>query len=186
MLRRAACLLLLALGTACADGASSPEDEISVRVGSVGLDGRNSPVVILEEENGSRVLPIWIGAAEATSIASQIHDRPLPRPNFHDLAQRVIQHLDAEVARVVVTELRGGTYYALLSLRADDRVIEIDVRPSDGIAVALRAQAPILVRASVFDEAGEPHPSENPGRSIDAPHAPHRKEITPATPALSL
>ena len=139
----------------CADPEPAPEAEIPVRVGTVVLDQRNAPVVILEEEHGTRALPIWIGTAEATSIASQINNQRPPRPNFHDLAQRVIDKLDAEVERVVVTELRGGTYYAELTLRSRGRSIEIDVRPSDGIAVALRTQAPILVRASVFEEAGE-------------------------------
>ena len=148
-------LLTLVLQAACADPEPAPEAEIPVRVGTVVLDQRNAPVVILEEEHGTRALPIWIGTAEATSIASQINNQRPPRPNFHDLAQRVIDKLDAEVERVVVTELRGGTYYAELTLRSRGRSIEIDVRPSDGIAVALRAQAPILVRASVFEEAGE-------------------------------
>jgi bifunctional DNase/RNase len=154
---RTAALLLLTLVVACdAERSGGPAaDEVLVHVSSIALDPSNTPVVILEEDGGPRVLPIWIGAAEATSIASQIRHLPSPRPNFHDLAERLIQKLDAKVTRVVVTELRGGTYYAILALRTKGRMIEIDVRPSDGIAVALRAHAPILVRASVFDDAGE-------------------------------
>jgi bifunctional DNase/RNase len=149
-------LLSLALAASlCACRAATPpgEGDVPVRVGSVAVDQTNAPVVLLEETDGARVLPIWIGSAEAISIASHMNNEPPPRPNFHDLAQRVIRELDAEVERVVVTELRESTYYATLTLRSGERRIEIDVRPSDGIAVALRARAPILVRASVFESA---------------------------------
>jgi bifunctional DNase/RNase len=155
MPRSSILVLLLLLAVACADTQRSDHRDVLVRVGTVAVDDRNSPVVILEEQHGTRALPIWIGTAEARSIASEMNNVEPPRPNFHDLAQRVIQKLDATVERVVVTELRGGTYYAALTLRSGGRSIEIDVRPSDGIAVALRTQAPILVRASVFEEAGQ-------------------------------
>ncbi len=187
MARSVACCLLLSLPLACAQADPPPELEIPVRVGTVAVDQRNAPVVILEEENGPRVLPIWIGTAEASSIASQINDQPPPRPNFHDMARRVIQQLDAEVERVVVTELRQGTYYALLWLRANGRLIEIDVRPSDGIALALRTEAPILVRASVFEEAGEALDMEGPGRPIGwLPREAQPKGSSPATRPLNL
>ena len=180
------CWLLL-LPLACAETNPPPEPEILVRVGTVAVDQRNAPVVILEEEHGPRVLPIWIGTAEASSIASQINDHPPPRPNFHDMARRVIQQLDAEVERVVVTELRQGTYYALLWLRTNDRLIDIDVRPSDGIALALRAEAPILVRASVFEEAGEAIEMEESGRPIRwLPRGAQPDGSSPATRSLNL
>jgi hypothetical protein len=115
----------------------------------------NVPVVVLEEVSGERWLPIWIGTSEAHSIASQMDDRRPLRPNSHDLAIRLIQRLDGEVERVVVTELKGGTYYAILSLHAGDADIEIDARPSDAIAIALRAGAPIFVREGVFAQAEE-------------------------------
>jgi bifunctional DNase/RNase len=103
------------------------------------------------------------------------------------MARRVIQQLDAEVERVVVTELRQGTYYALLWLRANGRLIEIDVRPSDGIALALRTEAPILVRASVFEEAGEALEMEESGRPIGwLPRGVQPEGISPATRPLNL
>jgi len=180
------CLLLL-LPLACAEETPPSEPEVLVRVGTVAVDQHDAPVVILEEQKGPRVLPIWIGTAEASSIASQINDQPSPRPNFHDMTQRVIQELDAEVERVVVTELRRGTYYALLWLRTKDRLIEIDVRPSDGIALALRAGAPILVRASVFDQAGEALGVEESGRPIGwLPRAAQPEGKSPATGPLNL
>lgn len=159
------------LAVACSDLPSEPaEREVPVRVGSVGVDRFNSPVVILEEQDGARLLPIWIGPAEAGSIAAHLQQKPTPRPNFHDLAKRVIQSVNAELVRVVVTELRGGTYYATLSLRTNGRVIDIDVRPSDGIAVAVRLDAPILVRESLLEEVEDDLPE---GES-------------PATPGLKL
>ncbi len=175
---------LLTLPLACGPDAPPADPEIPVTVGSVALDERNTPVLLLEEEGGRRVLPIWIGSAEAGSIAAQIERHTPPRPNFHDLAQRVIQTLDASVDRVVVTELRGGTYFALLHLRRNGRTLAIDVRPSDGIAVALRMEAPILVRASVFDAASKVlDTGEDEGRRIDAPPG---DENDPATGDVSL
>jgi bifunctional DNase/RNase len=166
MPRTTVLLVLVALLAACAEPENPADDEVLVRVDTVFLDQRNAPVVLLQEEHGPRALPIWIGTAEASSIASQINNQQPPRPNFHDLAQRVIQKLDAEVERVVVTELRGGTYYGVLTLRSGGRRIDIDVRPSDGIAVALRTRAPILVRASVFEAAGQEVASEGEEREI--------------------
>lgn len=177
-------LLLLTLPLACHEQAPAGDPEIPVTVGQVAIDENNSPVVLLEESGGARVLPIWIGTAEAGSIAAQMQRHTPPRPNFHDLAQRVIHTLDASVDRVVVTELRGGTYFALLHLRRGGKLLAIDVRPSDGIAVALRAEAPILVRDSVFAAAGEVlGPEEGEGRRIGAP-APDGN--APATGRVSL
>lgn len=136
--------------------------EIAVRVGRVALDHGDAPVVILEEERGDRWLPIWIGSAEARSIAFQIADRPAPRPNTHDLARNVIEGLEAEVQRVVVTELRANTYYATLALRVRDQVVLLDSRPSDAIAIALRADAPIFVREQLFEETEEDTPPSAP------------------------
>jgi bifunctional DNase/RNase len=179
-------LLLVSLAIGCADGepGRDPRD-VRVRVGTIGFDANHSPVVVLEEQDGERMLPIWIGAAEAGSIAAELHRRPPPRPNFHDFAKRVIQSVDAEVVQVVVTEIRDGTYYATLSLRANGKLIEIDARPSDAIAMALRMDAPILVRETLFDDAGDalpdggdgqairwqPAPGAQPGRSAQASRA---------------
>ena len=137
----------------------SGNDIVPVRVGLVAVDTRNLPVVVLEEQDGPRWLPIWIGTAEARSIAMEMEQQKLPRPNTHDLAKRVIQGLESEVVRVIVTELRSGTYYANLVLRRRGEIVEIDSRPSDAIAIALRVNAPIFVYAPLFkdvdDEYGE-------------------------------
>ena len=89
-----------------------------------------------------------------------------PRPNTHDLTHRVVQGLDGEVLRVVVTELRAGIYYAVLLLRARSGTVEIDSRPSDAIAIALRANAPIFVRSPLFEEAADLLEPEAAGQQI--------------------
>ncbi|MEM7409028.1 MAG: bifunctional nuclease family protein [Myxococcota bacterium] len=125
-----------------------------MRVEHVGLDANSSPVVVLEELAGERWLPIWIGSAEAHSIGVHMAEHEAPRPNSHDLAQSLIEGLSGEVERVAVTELRSGTYYATLTLRRSDGPVDIDARPSDAIAIALRTGAPIYVREHLFAEGG--------------------------------
>ena len=113
----------------------------------------NTPIVILRDKDGQRVLPIWIGMFEATAIALQIENVAPPRPMTHDLLRNVIQDLDASVQKVVVYDLQENTYYALiyLSLRGD--TVTVDARPSDAIALALRTRAPIFVEDAVIDNA---------------------------------
>jgi bifunctional DNase/RNase len=128
--------------------------EIAMHVRGVGIDPvSDSPVVVLEEDDGERALPIWIGVAEARSIAREMEEIVAPRPNTHDLTKRLLMGLEADVERVVVTELLEGTYYALLVVRDGRRRIEIDARPSDAIAIALRVQAPVFVREALLTEA---------------------------------
>ena len=113
----------------------------------------NTPIVILRDKDGQRVLPIWIGMFEANAIALQIENVAPPRPMTHDLLRNVIQDLDASVQKVVVYDLQENTYYALiyLSLRGD--TVTVDARPSDAIALALRTRAPIFVEETVIDHA---------------------------------
>ena len=180
---------LTAAALACSEAAErAAEDDVLVRVGSVGIDRFNAPVVVLEEQDGPRMLPIWIGPAEASSIAAHIHKQPPPRPNFHDLAMRVIQSVEAELVRVVITEIRDSTYYAKLVLRANGRAIEIDVRPSDAIAVAVRLGAPILVREALFEHAEELLPGDDSGESVsfEGSDRAQRSGSGRATPALGL
>ena len=157
--------LAASCGGACARGERVSEHDVAVRVERVGLDANDMPVVLLEEKGGSRWLPIWIGSAEAQSIAISIEELDSPRPNSHDLARSVIDELHGKLERVVVTDLRDSTYYATLTIRSGSRRIEIDARPSDAIAIALRSGAPIFVRENLFEHAepagavGEPAPS---------------------------
>lgn len=175
--RAAAARLLLCialLAPACERGTpTAPEGELEVpvRLDRVVIDDHDAPVIVLEEEGGPRWLPIWIGPAEAHSIALQIEERRLPRPNTHDLARSVIHRLKGRVASVVVTELRAGTYYAVLKLDVEGEAIEVDARPSDAIAIALRDGAPIFVREGLLERAEDLEPAADdeepePGRSI--------------------
>jgi bifunctional DNase/RNase len=152
--RHAAVCGAFLLFAACGSRNSTAPHDVAVEVGSVAVDrSSGSPVVILQESAGDRSLPIWIGFAEAHSIASEIEHRRPPRPNTHDLAKRLMDDLEGALQRVVVTELRDGTYYAVLFVAVRGDVIEVDARPSDAIALALRCGAPVFVREPLFDEA---------------------------------
>lgn len=111
-----------------------------------------SPVVLLREIDGNRVLPIWIGTSEALSIASRLGGQRPPRPNSHDLAKRLVDRLEGQVLRIVVTDLREGVYYALIRLGLGSRQFEVDARPSDAIALALRYNAPIFVSDALLEQ----------------------------------
>lgn len=132
-----------------------PDDElIPMRVDRVILDPSSQlPIVVLRDESGSRALPIWIGAFEASAIAMAREGMKPPRPMTHDLFATVLGALEARVERVVVTEVRDSTYYARLFLRAGGEVREVDSRPSDAIALAVRTDAPIFVSPKVAETA---------------------------------
>ncbi len=114
----------------------------------------NTPIVLLREVGGTRFLPIWIGAAEATAIAFALEGVEPQRPMTHDLLKATTEALGATVQRVLVTEFRDSIYYADLVLSRDGAEIVVSSRPSDAIALAARTGAPIAVRPEVLDEAG--------------------------------
>ncbi len=111
-------------------------------------------VVILKEKGGERYLPIWIGPAEADSIALKLQDVQVPRPMTHDLLRSAIEALGASVNSIVVNDLQNDTFFARILLIVDGRDMEIDSRPSDAIALAVRVEVPIYVDESVLDKAG--------------------------------
>ncbi len=113
----------------------------------------NMPIIILRDKEGERVLPIWVGVFEANAIALQIDNVETPRPMTHDLLRNVITDLRGEVSKVVVCDLKENTFYALIYLELGGEAIAVDARPSDAIALALRAGVPILVEDSVIDGA---------------------------------
>lgn len=117
----------------------------------------NSPIVVLKDEEEKFFLPIWVGIFEANAIALQLENITTPRPMTHDLLRNMISELDAHVTRIVINDLRDSTFFAQirLSIGTDgaDRMLEIDARPSDAIALALRTEAPIYVAQSVLDQA---------------------------------
>jgi bifunctional DNase/RNase len=113
----------------------------------------NMPIVILRDQDGQRVLPIWVGIFEANAIALQIENIPTPRPMTHDLLRNIIQDLRATVEKIVVCDLQENTFYALIYLTVNGDTVAIDARPSDAIALALRTRAPIFVEDTVIDHA---------------------------------
>jgi bifunctional DNase/RNase len=142
-----------------------------VKVASLGLDkASNTPVVILQEMEGERVLPIWIGPGEASAIAMELAGMKFSRPLTHDLFTSMMQGLGSELQRVIITKVVDNTYHAELILRRDGEVVSIDARPSDSIAIALRAKAPIFAHDDLLEQASiEVQPAEmEPGESVGA------------------
>jgi len=111
-------------------------------------------VILLKELESERILPIFIGPCEADAIALRLRDVEMRRPLTHDLLKNVITELEGEVLHINVNDLRGNTFYALITVQVDGKEVKIDSRPSDAIALAVRAEVPIYVEESVMEEAG--------------------------------
>ena len=112
------------------------------------------PIVLLKTTDGNRFLPIWIGQAEAAAILMKLQGQATPRPLTHDLFTDTLGQLDAQLVRVCVTELRENTFYATITIRQDGSELDIDSRPSDAIALAVRNDAPIFADDTVIEESG--------------------------------
>lgn len=125
---------------------------IPMNVSTVTVDPvSNSPIVILKEIDGDKILPIWIGIMEATAIASELEKIKFSRPMTHDLIKNIMDTLDVKITRVEVCDLRDNTYYALIHLlTSDGKEYAIDARPSDALALSLRTNAPIFVKEEVI------------------------------------
>ena len=124
----------------------------------------NMPIVILKEATGNAILPIWVGVSEANAIALEIEKVVTPRPMTHDLLKNVLIGLDSHVQKVVVTSIKDDTFYAVIWIDSDGRLISVDSRPSDALALALRIDCPILVEDDVLrNSKGQ---ASNPERSI--------------------
>ena len=113
----------------------------------------NMPIIILRDPKTEAVLPIWVGIFEANAIAMQLENVVSPRPMTHDLLRNVIEGLKANVDRVVITDLRENTFFALIHLARNGERMAIDARPSDAMALALRVGVPILVEQGVLDKS---------------------------------
>ena len=113
----------------------------------------NTPIVILKDKDGDRVLPIWVGLFEANAIALQIENVATPRPMTHDLLRNIITDLDGRVDRIVVSDLKENTFYAVVHLTVRGERVAVDARPSDAIALALRTRAQIMVEETVIENA---------------------------------
>lgn len=113
----------------------------------------NQPIVLLKESEGERFLPIWIGAAEAAAIAFALQGIVTPRPMTHDLLKNLLEEMGVLIDRIVITELREQTFYAVIHMRQNGSSYEISSRPSDAIALAVRTESPIFADEEVLTEA---------------------------------
>jgi hypothetical protein len=147
---------------------------VRVTIDSIRVDLRNhQQVVILKEESAERYLPIWIGPTEARAIAIKLQGAEVARPLSHDLLCSVIHALGATVECTVVSELESDVFYATIILRIDDEEVEVDSRPSDALALAVRTQAPVYAEEAVLEQAGiwldeetgKPIPAEGQGET---------------------
>jgi len=134
---------------------------VEARVNGLILEHKTQQnVVILRETGGERILPIWIGPGEAQAIRRILAEEPFPRPLTHDLLVQIVEGLKARVSRAVVSDLRESTFYATVIVQTETDVLSMDARPSDAIAVALRAKAPIFVNEALLQEPPGEEPAE--------------------------
>ncbi|MGH9670461.1 MAG: bifunctional nuclease family protein [Terriglobales bacterium] len=125
--------------------------EVEMKIRGLMMDPvTNMPIVILKDVSGDAVLPIWVGIYEANAIALEIEKVTTPRPMTHDLIKNLLVGLDTQVHKVVVSDLREDTFFAVIWLERDGRVISVDSRPSDALALALRLDCPIFVEDTVL------------------------------------
>lgn len=157
MKRRALLLFIAVLGVILSNSSAKAEikgsELLEVKVQGVRMDPMtNSPIVLLKEIQGEGILPIWVGIPEARAIAMEMEKVPSPRPMTHDLIKNILETIKVKVNKVVINDLREETYYAVISLGKEGPEVMIDSRPSDAIAIALRAKAPIFVAKKILEE----------------------------------
>ncbi len=127
---------------------------VEMKVEGLTLDPlTNMPIIILKDSTGDRALPIWVGFFEANAIALEIEKISTPRPMTHDLIRNLITNMKGEVKHILVSELKDNTFYAVINMVSNGNTLNIDSRPSDAIALALRVKAPIFVNESVIEAA---------------------------------
>jgi bifunctional DNase/RNase len=129
-----------------------PMQEMLIYGVSFDLVGKQ-PIVLLKTADGNKFLPIWIGHAEAAAILMKLQNQTSPRPMTHDLVSDMLQQLGVQILRITVTELRENTFYAQITVAQDGQELEVDSRPSDAIALAIRAEAPIFAADQVIEES---------------------------------
>jgi bifunctional DNase/RNase len=151
---------------------------VEVRVQSLGLDrSTNTPVVILQELKGTRVLPIWIGPGEASAIAMHMAEMEFSRPLTHDLLVSVLKGLGGSVKKVIITRVESSTYFAELIVQRNGEVFSLDARPSDSIAVAIRVDAKIFAEDGLLEQTSVEISDEEAAPQVeeDAPGQPPRE-----------
>ena len=142
--------------------------EVEMKIRGLMMDPvTNMPIVVLKDLSGDTVLPIWVGVFEASAIQMEIEKVSTPRPMTHDLIKNVLSGLDAHVHKVVVTELKDDTFYAVIWMERDGRIISVDSRPSDALALALRVDCPIYVDEEVLKTSKKAQTAVDPASNED-------------------
>lgn len=149
-------------GSAAEEGTG---DDVEVRIRGLMMDPvTNMPMIVLKDVSGDAVLPIWVGIFEANAIALEIEKSATPRPMTHDLLRNALRAFEARVTRVVVSDLRDDTFYAVIWMERKGEVMTMDARPSDALALAMRSDCPIYVSRAVMDTAR----SSQKGRDVNS------------------
>ena len=144
--------------------------EVEMKIRGLMMDPMtNMPIVVLKDLSGDSVLPIWVGIYEANAIALEIEKVTTPRPMTHDLIKVVLMGLDTSIRKVVVNELKDDTFYAMIWLEREGRLISVDSRPSDAFALALRIDCPIFVEEAVLKASKASIPGEDSAGKEDKP-----------------
>jgi bifunctional DNase/RNase len=133
--------------------------EVEMKIRGLMMDPQtNNPIVVLKDVNGTAILPIWVGIYEASAIASEIEKQATPRPMTHDLIRNLLFGLETAVKKIVVSDLKDDTFYAVIWLERNGEMISVDSRPSDALAIALRMDCPIFVDETVLKTSKENTP----------------------------
>ncbi|HSX82182.1 MAG TPA: bifunctional nuclease domain-containing protein [Candidatus Saccharimonadia bacterium] len=153
-------------------GQALDEDVLEVKIKGVTIDPQgNTPVVILEEQQGHRAFPMWIGLSEARAIMFEMEGVPTPRPLTHVLLHNILVDLNVKIGRVIITDMQEDTFYATILLRQGNKTLTIDARPSDAIALALHVHAPVFATKKLLDAVRtvtwqEPPASASVGKAL--------------------
>ena len=140
-------------------------DDVEVRIRGLMMDPvTNMPMIVLKDVAGDGVLPIWVGIFEANAIALEIEKSATPRPMTHDLLRNALRAFEAHVTRVVVSDLRDDTFFAVIWMERQGEVMTLDARPSDALALAMRSDCPIFVSRAVMDTAR----NQSKGRDVNS------------------
>ena len=180
-MKRAVPIVLFSLFCSLAPrlGGAQENTVVEMKVKSVMLDPTTkSPVVILENTKDKRLIPIWIGDHEAMSIAMELEKVTTPRPLPYDLIRNILQGLGTTLRRITITDIRNSTYFAILTLRLKDQEFQIDSRPSDAIALALKMKAPIYASSQVLAKARELPSTEKSAEDFQKVLGIHVQELT--------
>ena len=140
-------------------------DDVEVRIRGLMMDPvTNMPMIVLKDVSGESVLPIWVGIFEANAIALEIEKSATPRPMTHDLLRNTLRAFEAHVTRVVVSDLRDDTFFAVIWLERNGEIMTLDARPSDALALAMRSDCPIFVSRAVMETAR----NQGKGRDVNS------------------